>query len=63
MQVVSNSRNLRTECHWEARAVATEHQLSSASTCRLRAIYSELLGHYRRMARLHDVGAPGAKGF
>jgi hypothetical protein len=57
MHLSSKSSTIRVSCHWQARAVETERQLSGVSCGQLRAVYSELLDHYRRMASLHDAGA------
>jgi len=60
MQAAPVPKGSFCESYWEHRAVETERKLLSVENGDLRAVYVELIGHYRRMASLVD--APIARG-
>ena len=55
MTLSTSSRQGMNGQYWHARADDTKRQLSRVEGLELRTIYSELLVHYQRMARLYDA--------
>lgn len=43
-----------TDRYWRGRWLETERALAASSNDNLRAVYTELLGHYQRMADRHE---------
>jgi hypothetical protein len=52
MHQISSTATASKDRYWLDRAIETKQRLSSAHTCELRAVYSDLLSHYERMAFL-----------
>lgn len=42
--------------YWNGRVLDAQLSLSQAASPRLRGVYSELVGHYQRMAELYALG-------
>jgi hypothetical protein len=43
--------------YWRGRVLDTQLRLSRTDSHQLRGVYSQLLGHYQRMAQLYDAAA------
>ncbi len=57
MHRVNSAGSSESYSYWSGRALETEFRLSQTEGSQLRGVYSQLIGHYQRMAQLYDVGA------
>lgn len=57
MHRVRGTDSSQSHKYWNGRAVETQFLLAQAESGQLRGVYSQLVGHYQRMARLYDATA------
>jgi hypothetical protein len=57
MHRVNSAGSSESYSYWSGRALETKFRLSQTEGSQLRGVYSQLIGHYQRMAQLYDVGA------